>query len=984
MADVVRAPGVGPIAGFEGFVLDQLPAAVIVTDLAGTVVHWNTPAEALYGWTRGQAVGRSVMDLLVETSDTEPAADVMEVVRGGGVWEGEFELRRNDGSLLICRVTNSPIHDADGNVIGMVGVSVDVTARRISNQRLAARTAVTRILAEAADLAEAAPKVLEAICEALGWVLGELWQVDERTNVLRCVEVWATASLRGGEFEALSREFAFVRGVGLPGRVWESGQPAWISDVSVDPNFPRGAAARAEGLHGALGFPIVLAGHVLGVIEFFSHEIREPDDDLLQVFGIMGSQIGQFMERKEAESELRDSEARTRAILEAALDCVITMDANGNVVEWNPAAERTFGRSREEVLGREMAELIIPGEYRDLHRRGLAHYLATGEAPVLHQRLELSGMRADGSEFPVELTITRVEPFEPPLFTGFLRDITDRKQAEEELRRSRDQLQAIFQGVAEGITVQDASGQLVYANDAAAHSMGFPTAEALLGESVENVMTRFELFDESGARVQVDSLPGRRALQGLDPGEAVLRFRTLPGGTERWSLVRASPVFDQRGNVQLAINIFHDITERKRAEEYQRFLAEAGELLAASVIDFEATLARVAELAVPRLADWCAIDVLQEDGSTKQIKVAHVDPAKVDFAKELGERYPPDPQAPTGVPNVLRTGRSEIYPEIPAEMLAAAAIDEEHLEIIRSLQLRSAMIVPLVARGRTLGAITFISAESGRLYTDADLALAEDLARRAGLAVDNARLYKERDHIARTLQESLLPPELPMVPGLQIAARYRPAGEGNEVGGDFYDVFETGDGTWGIVIGDVCGKGPEAAAVTGLARHTIRAAAMRERRPSEILATLNGAVLQQRPDSIFCTVAYVRVRPDADGARLTVCCGGHPLPLVIRADGAVETAGRPGTLLGIFPDPDLEDRPVQLEKGDSMVLFTDGVIEEHGEGRVFGRDRLTAILHESAGLDAKGIAAAIDQAVMDFRPHAPRDDIAIIVLKVAP
>jgi serine phosphatase RsbU (regulator of sigma subunit) len=288
--------------------------------------------------------------------------------------------------------------------------------------------------------------------------------------------------------------------------------------------------------------------------------------------------------------------------------------------------------------------------------------------------------------------------------------------------------------------------------------------------------------------------------------------------------------------------------------------------------------------------------------------------------------------------------------------------------------------VPLLARGRILGVITLISTSKDRPYGPAEVELAEDLAGRAALAVDNARLYGERTRVARALQASLLPRELPAVPGFEVAARYHAAGEGNEVGGDFYDLFEVGE-RWGIVIGDVCGKGPEAAAVTGLARYTVRAAAARENTPSRVLATLNDALLQQRDDRIFCTVACLRVRPSAAGARATVACGGHPLPIVLRADGTLESAGRPGTLIGIFPDPELHDRVVDIAPGDAVVLFTDGITEEHAGGEIFGRHRLEAVIRASAGKSAEEIADRVEHAVVDFGPGPLRDDVAILVLR---
>jgi serine phosphatase RsbU (regulator of sigma subunit) len=279
--------------------------------------------------------------------------------------------------------------------------------------------------------------------------------------------------------------------------------------------------------------------------------------------------------------------------------------------------------------------------------------------------------------------------------------------------------------------------------------------------------------------------------------------------------------------------------------------------------------------------------------------------------------------------------------------------------------------------------MTFVWANSDRRYGPEDLSLAEDLARRAGQAIENARLYAERDHIAHTLQQSLLPPELPAIQGVELAARYLPAGEGNEVGGDFYDVFDTGDGTWGIAMGDVCGKGAPAAAVMGLARYTLRAAAMREHRPSRILLMLNEAVRRQTAEGRFITVCYSRLRTGREGVRLTVSCGGHPLPVVLRADGTVETAGRPGTLLGVFPDPVLFDRTVDIGPGDAMIAFTDGVTEVSGSG-IEGERRLNQVLSSCAGFSAEGIAERVEHDVLHRGRRRTRDDMAVLVLRVSP
>jgi GAF domain-containing protein len=411
------------------------------------------------------------------------------------------------------------------------------------------------------------------------------------------------------------------------------------------------------------------------------------------------------------------------------------------------------------------------------------------------------------------------------------------------------------------------------------------------------------------------------------------------------------------------------------------FLAEASSVFSAS-LDSDIVLESIAKLVVPRLADWCVVDVLEESGDLRQMAVSHVVPSLETLARELRRRYPPDPDAPHVVWQVLTTGESELAPEITEDDLRARAMDEMHFKLLTQLGIRSHIVVPLKARGRILGAVSLVA--MSHRYGPDDLALAEELVTRAALAVDNARLYQRQLHAANALQRSLLPPTLPEIPGIEIASRYRAAGEGTEVGGDFYDVFDTANDSWTVVIGDVCGKGPEAAAVTGLARHTIRATALHEDRPSVVLDQLNTAILQQVSDGRFCTVCYARIHPTEDGARVTVCSGGHPLPLVLRANGAVETVGKPGRLLGVFPESLLFDQVVDLGPGDSMVLYTDGVTEQVRQGVPVGVEQLGAAVQSAAGKDANGIVDAIERVVFESGRAVARDDVAIVVLRVPP
>jgi serine phosphatase RsbU (regulator of sigma subunit) len=342
----------------------------------------------------------------------------------------------------------------------------------------------------------------------------------------------------------------------------------------------------------------------------------------------------------------------------------------------------------------------------------------------------------------------------------------------------------------------------------------------------------------------------------------------------------------------------------------------------------------------------------------------------------------PDPNGLHPAAAVLRTGEPSLVKRLSKEQLRAMTGDDG-IELARRLELHSCMCVPLLARGRIIGVMTLISTEPEHPFGPSDLDLAQDLARRGALAADNARLYGERTRVARALQASLLPREIPNVPGFQVAARYHAAGEGNEVGGDFYDLFDTGDGGWAVVIGDVCGKGPEAAAVTGQARYTVRAAAMRQRRPSRVLDTLNEALRFQRDDARFCTVAFVRMKLTHTGARLTVACGGHPPPVILRRDGQVESVGRPGTLLGVFPDPELRDELADLGPGDALILYTDGVIGTPSKGKVMTEERVANMLAPLGGRSATEVAERLEDAVLEFQGGSLRDDVAILVLRSA-
>ena len=585
---------------------------------------------------------------------------------------------------------------------------------------------------------------------------------------------------------------------------------------------------------------------------------------------------------------------------------------------------------------------------------------------------------------------------EPGLFVLSFEDLTAVKKAERAKSETTALLDSLFEGAPVGLAYFDRDLRYVRINDKLAEINGVPAHEHI-GRTVP------EVLPEMDARVTAEFT------RVIDTGEPAVDLEfagRTPASPDEERVFSASlyPVHGENGAVAGLGLVVMEITRRRKAERERevahelerearaaaeeaatraRFLAEASVILDES-LDYEATLATISRLAVPWLADWCVVDMAEPDGSLRRVTVAHVDPEKVELAEEWGRRYPTDPESPSGGPNVIRTGKSELYPEITDEMIVQTARDQGHLDMIRSLGMRAAMVVPMIARGRALGVISFIAAETGRSYDDDDLMLAEELARRAAMSVDNARLYEERSYIARTLQQSLLPPTLPDIPGIEVAGRYRPVGEGNEVGGDFYDLFEMGDASWAVVIGDVCGKGADAAALTALVRYTLRAIATADKLPSEVLRLLNDAILRQRSDNRFSTVVYARVAKTDDGARVELTSGGHPLPLVVRAGGHAESIGEPGTLLGVVHDPTLHDIAVDLGPGDSLVLYTDGVTEAGAPDHLMEPEDLAAILTACPAQDATALAECVEAAAVDASGSEPHDDIAIVVLHVEP
>jgi serine phosphatase RsbU (regulator of sigma subunit) len=458
---------------------------------------------------------------------------------------------------------------------------------------------------------------------------------------------------------------------------------------------------------------------------------------------------------------------------------------------------------------------------------------------------------------------------------------------------------------------------------------------------------------------------------------ALLRDALLARADAEAAEVRADAAREEAEQARQEAELAREEAELGRSR--LMVLAEAGRLMARS-LDWEGTVQAVVRSAVPAVADWASLTVLEPTGELRVVAVAHREHDREQLAWQLIRRHPLDANATSGAPNVIRTGRLEVVEDVSPDAIRAAAQDAEHLRLLENLNARHVAIAPLKTPNGVLGTLTFVLGDSGRRFEEGDRALITSLAARAALHIQNATLYRERSRIADALQVGLRPKALPRIAGAEVAARFMPAGDQLEVGGDFYDVFPSGD-AWTLVIGDVAGKGAQAAAVTSLARHTLRTASMLLADPAANLALLNRALVADDADR-FCTVFCVRARVENGRVHCQFANGGHPPPLLLRADGTIEQIeGAEGPLVGAFSDATFETGMFTLEPGDLLLMYTDGVTETSRSDVEAGERDLRVTLRACAGVPSDDVVSAVERRAVELLAGRPRDDVALLALK---
>ncbi len=747
--------------------LASIGDAVIVTDDAGRVTFLNAAARALTGWGQ-DALGKELPEVFrIENEQTGEAVEspVAKVLQAGSVvgLGNHTILVGKDGTRRPIDDSGAPIRDGTGRVSGVVLVFRDVTQRRQLErlQRDLQGQLEEQVRQRTEDLRQSEERfrlLVEGTTDYAIFMLDPEGRVSSWNPGAERINGYKAEEIIGQHFSRF-----------YPPEDLAAGKPARELEI-----------ARATGKYEEEGWRVRKDGS-----RFWSSVLITAlwdEKGVLRGFGKVTRDMTQRKEAEEAARRLAEERAareaaeagarvirqqreQLRVTLASIGDAVIATDAEGRVTLLNPVAQALTGWGAEEAAGQPLEAIFdIKNEVTGRPAENpVARVLREGAVVGLANHTILTAR--DGTVRPIDDSAAPIKD-EAGRTLGVVlvfHDVTQKRRAERLLRESEERYRLIVETAQEGIWLVDPEGHTRFANARMAQMLGC-TPDELRSRPVWD-------FLDADVRRQAEARLRQREQGTAEQFEA--RFRRKDGSA-LWALVSAGPVHDAEGQFRGALGLVTDITERRRVEQAARFLADASAALAA-LEDYESTLRKVARLAVPFFADWCAVDTAGPDGALRRVAVTHVDPSKVQLAYELRRRHPPDPDAPQGAWHVLRSGQPELVPEITDALLVQSVKDPDQLRALRELGLRSYIGVPIPVRDQVLGVLTFVAAESGRVYGPADLAVAQDLGRRVGIAIENARLYAEvkeadrkKDEFLAMLAHELRNPLAPISNALQI------------------------------------------------------------------------------------------------------------------------------------------------------------------------------------------------------------------------
>jgi two-component system cell cycle sensor histidine kinase/response regulator CckA len=522
----------------------------------GQILAANPALAKMYGYESPKELMESMPDVAMQLYvDASQRHALLQALQEEEIFSNfEFEVARVDGRVIWVRENVHAVRDEQGNVLYLEGTVEDISGLWWGEQRRRLLYNASRVVADAASVEEARPQLLRAVCESLEWDMGAVWDVDAELGVLRCVEVWHTPEIPIEPFEVANAAAQFPLGQGLAGEVWRTREPKWIANLLDAPvDYPNASIALECGMTAAFGVPIEVNGTVKHILEFFSPNMSIPDHELLQTLGVISTQLGHLLERKRDEEALRRSEVRKAAIFRSAFDCIISFDEHGRISECNPAAERVFGFGLDEALGRDIADLLGSPPIHNGELSGVALYQITNAGVTQGQRVEMRAYRQDNAQFPVEVAISSIQLEGSQIFTAYVHDITERKDAE----RITSELAAVVANSNDAIVGCTLEGVVVSWNLGAERIYGY-AADEVIGRRLHLLIPAERL----------DELP--HALSTVKLGDSLASYETIrmrKDGRRISVSLTDSPIRGESGKITGLSSIARDITERKRLEE---------------------------------------------------------------------------------------------------------------------------------------------------------------------------------------------------------------------------------------------------------------------------------------------------------------------------------------------------------------------------------------------------------------------------------